>query len=146
MKLKILVGTMTSTADYVAQAILWSSNNREAAGKILHLCSGPRHAIPIKALQREIAAAFRARGIRVPPTRIIPRSAFRAMLLPLRMVAPPRIRRAINTAPIFLDYLASEQVFHNEATNSFLRQSGIAVPPPSAYLGKILNFYLDRRE
>jgi hypothetical protein len=61
------------------------------------------------------------------------------------MLAPEKIRRAIKTAPIFLDYLASEQVFHNETTGKLLDPQGITVPPTAAYLDKVLNYYLDRR-
>ena len=81
----------------------------------------------------------------MPQPRIIPRVLFRAMLMPLGMLAPKNIRRAIKTVPIFLDYLASEQVFHNETTQKLLDPAGIAVPPTSAYLDKVVSYYLDRR-
>jgi thioester reductase-like protein len=135
----------TIPVDYVAKAIVWSSGQEKTIGKIVHLCSGPRDAIPIGDLQRLVVTTFRARGVAVPQTRIIPRALFRAMLVPLGMLAPEKIRRAIKTAPIFLDYLASEQVFHNEATGKLLDPQGISVPPTAAYLDKVLNYYLDRR-
>jgi thioester reductase-like protein len=135
----------TIPVDYVARAIIWSSGSQQTSGRILHLCSGPRHAIALGDLQRLVVATFRARGIPVPRTTIIPRALFRAMLVPLGMFAPEKIRRAIKTAPIFLDYLASEQVFQNEATEALLGAQGIPLPPPQAYLDKVLNYYLDRR-
>ena len=135
----------TIPVDYVARAIVWSSGAEQTSGRILHLCSGPRHAIALGDLQRLVVTTFRARGIAVPRTTIIPRALFRAMLVPLGMFAPEKIRRAIKTAPIFLDYLASEQVFQNEATEALLGSQGIPLPPPQAYLDKVLNYYLDRR-
>lgn len=135
----------TIPVDYVARAIVWSARQQQTIGKILHLCSGPRHAIPIGELQRFVVTTFRARGIAVPQTRIIPRALFRAMLVPLGMFAPEKIRRAIKTVPIFLDYLATEQVFRNDATAHLLEPHGIAVPPTMAYLDKVLGYYLDRR-
>ena len=131
--------------DYVATAIIWSSGQKQTIGKILHLCSGPHHAIPIGDLQRMVVATFRGRGIAIPRTTIIPRALFRAMLVPLGMLATEKMRRAIKTVPIFLDYLASELAFRNEATEKLLDAQGIAVPPASTYLDKVLNYYLDRR-
>jgi len=135
----------TIPVDYVAKAMLWSSGQKQTIGKVLHLCSGPRHAIPIGDLQRQIVAMFRANGVTMPQPRIIPRVLFRAMLMPLGMLAPKNIRRAIKTVPIFLDYLASEQVFQNETTQKLLESAGIAVPPTSVYLDKVVSYYLARR-
>jgi len=135
----------TIPVDYVAKAMLWSSGQKQTIGKVLHLCSGPRHAIPIGDLQRQVVAMFRAKGVTMPQPRIIPRVLFRAMLMPLGMLAPKNTRRAIKTVPIFLDYLASEQVFQNETTQKLLESAGIAVPPTSAYLDKVVSYYLARR-
>ena len=131
--------------DYVAKAMIWSCGQKDTIGKIMHLCSGPRDAILISDLQRLVVATFRARGIVVPKTRLIPRRVFRGMLVPLGMLATEKIRRAIKTVPIFLDYLATEQVFHNEATSKLLDPQGITVPPISTYLDNVLNYYLARR-
>jgi thioester reductase-like protein len=136
----------TIPVDYVAKAMIWSSGQKQTIGKIMHLCSGPGAAIPIGDLQRLVVAMFRKKGIALPKTRIIPRALFRGMLVPLGMLAPEKIRASIKTAPIFLDYLASEQMFHNEATGKLLGPEGITVPSTSAYLEKVLNYYLDRRD
>ena len=136
----------TIPVDYVAKSIIWSSSKKQTTGKVLHLCSGPDHAIPIGELQRQVVASFRASGIPVPRPRIIPRGLFRALLLPMGMLAPEKVRHAIKTLPIFLDYLASEQVFHNESTRKLLGPEGVALPPTSAYLKQVLGFYLDRRK
>jgi thioester reductase-like protein len=135
----------TIPVDYVAKAIIWSSGQKKTVGKVLHLCSGPRHAIPIGDLQRLVVAAFRDKGIAVPRTRIIPRALFRAQLVPLGMFATEKMRRAIKTVPIFLDYLASELAFRNEVTEKLLDAQGIALPLATDYMEKVLSYYLDRR-
>ena len=56
---------------------------------------------------------------------------------------PNEARRGIKTLPVFLDYLATEQSFANARTQGLLSTVGLAVPVPSNYLGKVLDYYLD---
>jgi len=136
----------TIPVDHVARVIVWSSARPETSGKILHLCSGPHHAIAIADLQRLVITRFRDHGIRTAGPWVIPRALFRAMLVPLGALAPEKIRSAIRTAPIFLDYLASEQAFVNEVTDKLLAPVGMAVPPTTSYLPKALDYYLSRKK
>jgi nucleoside-diphosphate-sugar epimerase len=135
----------TIPVDYVAAAIVWSAREQETAGRILHLCSGPDRAMPIQSLQQFVARAFRVRGIRTPKAHMIPRSLFSAMLVPFGLFASEKTRRAIRTAPVFLDYLASDQSFHNNRTVAVLATQGFDVPGPTSYLDTVLEYYLERR-
>jgi len=135
----------TIPVDYVAAAIVWCSGERDTAGRILHLCSGPDRAIPIGDLQQLVTRVFQARGIRTPRAHIIPRSLFRAMLAPLGLFASATSRRAIRSAPVFLDYLASSQSFYNSETDALLSGVKCRAAAPAAYLETVLRYYLERR-
>jgi hypothetical protein len=63
----------------------------------------------------------------------------------LTLVAPPKLRRALKTAPIFLDYLAERRLFRNERTRRMLDADGIELPAPSKYLPRVIDYYLQRR-
>ena len=131
--------------DYVTAAVIWSSNNQETIGRVLHLCSGPDGAIPIGELQRQVRMQLMSTGEKLPPLIKIPVSVFRAALPIIRAFSPEELRRAIGTLPIFLDYLASDQSFGNDATHTLLEQQGIALPDVDTYLPKILAPYLLHR-
>jgi nucleoside-diphosphate-sugar epimerase len=120
--------------DFVAKAIIWSSNERRTIGKILHLCSGPEHSIPIKSLQTHVFTVFQTLGCRLPATKTIPRWFFRACLPPIGLLVQPSIRRAMKALPYFLEYLAEEQSFANIITAKLLRLNGITFPEASDYL------------
>jgi thioester reductase-like protein len=135
----------TIPVDYVAAAIVWSSHESKTAGRLLHSCSGPQQAIPISDLQRLVASEFQAHGIRTPSTTAIPIWVFRTMLVPLSMIASNKTKRAIKTAPVFLDYLSSDQSFLNDRTEALLSAQRVHVPAPAAYLRPVLEFYLERR-
>lgn len=133
-------------ADYVAKVIAWSSANRASCGRILHSCSGPEMALALAPLREIVRRSFVAAGRRLPPVISLPPGVFRALLGGVSLFMPSETRRAIKTLPIFLDYLATEQTFANDRTQALLAAAGLAVPTPSSYLDKVLNYYLESRK
>jgi nucleoside-diphosphate-sugar epimerase len=132
-------------ADYVADAIVWSSRNTLTNGRILHLCSGPKNAVPLLELRQRVRAKFREAGISVPASMTVPAIMFRAAIPVLRTFASERQRRALKTLPIFLDYLAEDQSFSNEGTVPLLEQAGIRLPHAQQFVGPVLDYYLRQR-
>jgi thioester reductase-like protein len=132
-------------ADYVAAAVLWSSERRETIGRILHLCSGPDQALPIRKLLYVVRAKFQEAGIALPPAIRVPASMFRAALPFVRVFSSDRQRRALSALPIFLDYLQENQTFSNAQTEKMLLQAEIQTTPPDVFLPAILRYYLQRR-
>ena len=130
-------------ADYVARIIAWSSANNASSGRILHSCSGPELALALGPLREIVRRAFATAGQRLPPVMTLPPGVFRALLGAVSVFMPGDARRAIRTLPVFLDYLATEQSFANSRTQALLSAAGLAVPAPSTYLDKVLNYYLE---
>jgi len=130
-------------ADYVARLIAWSSTTPASLGRILHSCSGPDLALPLKPLRDSVRRIFRAGGRRLPPIVTLPPRAFRSLLTGVGVFMPADARRAIKTLPIFLDYLATDQSFANQQTQALLSSAGLGVPKPASYLDKVLNNYLE---
>ncbi|WP_282756074.1 SDR family oxidoreductase [Desulfuromonas thiophila] len=130
--------------DLVARALLWSSQQTTTQGAILHLCSGPRHALPIDQLTQQIHQLFRQRRGHQPPLRQVPLGLFKAGLPLLRLLSPARTRRAIDTLPVFFDYLNEPQQFANDQTRHILHQAGIPIPPVRQYLAPVIRYYLEQ--
>lgn len=131
--------------DHVAAAVLWSCQQHHIAGQVLHLCSGPDDALPLTDLQACVHALWRARGHRLPRPRALPLALFRGALPALSLVAPPLLKRALGTLPVFLDYLETPQAFGNSATRSLLASGEITCPPPSSYLERVITHYLNSK-
>lgn len=129
-------------ADYVAQAIAWSSTTASSTGRIIHSCSGPYLALPLAPLRDTVRRVFSAAGRSLPPVINLPTGVFKALLAGVSIFMPSETRRAIKTLPVFLDYLATEQSFSNERTQALLAPAGLAVPSPASYLDKVLGYYL----
>ena len=135
----------TVPMDVVAEAIVRSSGSAGTVGRILHLCAGPREAIPLRRLQALIAERLRARGERVPAARYVPAAAFRALARTIGLVSSRRMRAALATLPVFLAYLETGQAFDDTQSSRWLREAGIALPPPGDYLPRVLDYYWDTR-
>jgi thioester reductase-like protein len=133
-------------ADVVAEAIVRSSRSPQAAGRILHLCAGKSGALPLTRLQTLIRETLAARGQVSPRPRFVPRAAFRMAMRALRLVADARTRSALDTLPIFLDYLETDQAFDDARTAVWLAEQGVVRPGPESYLPAVLNFYLAARD
>jgi nucleoside-diphosphate-sugar epimerase len=132
--------------DFIAAAVAWSSQQTMTIGRVLHLCSGPERSIPIGELQRAVREEFEANGVTLRPVISLPTGSFRAAVAVIGALSPPKLRRAIATLPIFLDYLAEDQGFENEMTLGLLRDNGIILPPIESYLRKVLNYYFAQED
>lgn len=131
-------------ADYVAQAITWSSSCPGTAGKVLHLCSGPDHAITLGRLRAIALKKLRDHGVSVPRGRVLPGGWFNTFARITTPLAPKRLRRALATLPIFLDYLSEDQEFANIQTRQLLESASLPLPEADTFLGPVLDYYLDR--
>ena len=132
-------------ADFVAEAIVRSSQSAATRGRILHLCGGPAAAIPLDRLQAIVRETLARRGEVLPRIRSVPRAWFRHGAGALRWLVNKRARAALGTLPVFLDYLDTEQAFDNTLTREWLAREGIVLPHPDAYLARVLDFYFDAR-
>lgn len=132
------------TADYVAQAIIWSSSNPLTIGKVLHLCAGPDQAVPLDVLRAIILTKFRARGLYVPDERTLPAAWFNIFVRVAAPFAPKQLKRALATLPIFLDYLSEDQSFANTTTRQLLEPAGLVLPQAITFLYPVLDYYLSR--
>src|SRR6185369_15890060 len=110
-------------------------------GRILHLCSGPEKAIKIPILMQHVRAFMRARGAKLPHLYPLPRVCFRALLPVVARLTSPKVRRALRTLQLFLDYLDQPPIFSNAETKQLLTPAGITVPPVHTYLETILRYY-----
>jgi hypothetical protein len=131
--------------DYVARAIAWSSASASMIGKVLHLCSGPLGSLPLRPLADRIRAVFAKDGYRLPRTRVMPLTLFRAAIPLLSWFASERDRGAIATLPVFLDYLAEHQDFANDETVRSLRAAGVLLPTMEDVVDLALSCYLEGR-
>ena len=128
--------------DFVAEAIVRSCGSHATIGKILHLCAGQEEALSLRDLQAIVREHLTARGERVPSTHFISPALFRTASKALRLLADAKTRSALDTLPVFLDYLGSDQAFDNSRTNAWLTSEKIRVPRAIDYLARVLDFYL----
>ncbi len=127
--------------DYVADAIVWSSTQSTMAGKVLHLCAGPEGSLPLQALRTHVCGQFSRIGKTPPRGVFLPLGLFRLILPALRALAPRRLQRAIDTLPVFLDYLKERQEFSNKTSRALLMAHGIELPAVDGYLKNVLDYY-----
>jgi thioester reductase-like protein len=132
--------------DYVARAVTWSSRQLATIGRVMHLCSGPDGAVPLGTLRDWVRRRFEAHGDRLPAPVTIPAWLLLGAVPVLGRLAPRRIRRAIETLPVFLDYLAENQSFANAETTTVLDAAGIRLPRADDYLDRVLDYYLAHRK
>lgn len=131
--------------DLVAQAVCWSSRTDATIGRVLHLCSGPQHAMPLGRLKKLVREKLRALGEPTPRAITVPGSILRAALPMVRIMLPAHQKRALDTLPVFLEYLLGHQAFNNAATVKLLENEGIRVPAPDDYIGTVLDYYFANR-
>ena len=80
----------------------------------------------------------------MPGSLTLPVGVVRACLPVIRMLAPARLRPALRSLPLFLEYLAEQQGFANERSRALLSAAGIGLPAVDSYLGTVLRYYLER--
>jgi hypothetical protein len=127
----------------VAQAIVWSSSSRTTTGKILHLCAGPDEATSLNKLKSVALAKFREHGLTLPRRYTLSTKWFKSFVKLSTPFASDKLKRALSTLPIFLDYLSEEQAFGNTRTRELLEPAGIILPRSEAFLAPVLDFYLN---
>jgi hypothetical protein len=101
--------------------------------------------MPIGTLRDRIRCTFENAGIRVPHVWTVPSGLFRAAVPLVGLIASDRNRRALAALPIFLDYLAAEQVFGNIESTQVLSAAGIELPDMGKALDHVLTYYLKQR-
>ena len=132
--------------DYVARAIVWSSERQDAVGKVFHLCSGPGASLPLLPLRERIRERFERAGTTLPRARTVSPVFFRAAIPVLKMLVSKKVRRALGTLPVFLDYLAERQEFSNTESTRVLSEAGIDLPSMSEAVDRSLDYYFAHRK
>jgi thioester reductase-like protein len=135
----------TVPVDWIAEVLTWSMSQAAMAGRVLHLCSGPTHSIPLQDLQRQVRQTWQAAGIRVPRLRRVNAQVLERLVPWIGLVAGAKTRRALRGLPPVLAYLAEDQGFDNAQTLSTLEPAGLPLPPVSQYLDPVLRYYLGSR-
>jgi len=131
--------------NWVAEAIVASSGDAQAIGRIFHLCTGAERSPRLKELKDFVRQTFKSHGQSVPPGITLPRSGFAALARLAAKLAPKQHRKALATLPIYLDYLADQQGFGNPAYSAWLASRDLTLPRPEEYLARVLGYYLDAR-
>ncbi len=131
--------------DIVAEAIAAASEDPGMAGRILHLCSGPDHAMRIEDLKHLVRQSFAQRGLAVPGDRVLPRRWYASLARFTSRLAPRDARKALATLPIYLEYLADSQAFDDSVFRRWLAERGQHRPAPAVYLPKVLDYYFALR-
>jgi len=131
-------------SDYVAQAIVWSSQTDNTIGKIMHECSGDKDALAISTLRKRLPDIYRQNGTEVPNATIISLWVFKSILPVIGWFVSKKARRAMKALPVFFSYIAENISFDNSKTRLLLRDE-LEIPSIDHYLGTILNHYLANR-
>ena len=134
----------TVPVDYVAQVIKWSSEQgKSTAGKIFHLCSGPDLSIHLTQLQNIVRTLMKNQGVKLPLIILVPSVLYIPLVKLITPLAHEKMRRAMKTLPIFLDYLRDRSIFDNKNTITYLKKkSGPELTPIKNYIEKVFNVYL----
>ena len=132
----------TVPVDYVARVIAWSSIQTETIGSVIHECSGVEYGMRLTDLRIRAKALFKEHGLSVPPSMTLPPKVFTGVLDVVARFLDEKTRRALNTLPVFLEYLSSDQQFCNGQTLAQLKQHGITLPRWEDYIDNVVNAYL----
>ncbi len=131
--------------DYVAEAIVASSLDAQSRGRILHLCAGPEQALRLTDLRRTVRGMYRAAGrLSLLPSIDLSARGFMRLMQLVKVFLPGRERRALQTLPLYLDYLAGVQAFGNTESLAQIEAWGITAPASSGVAERALAFYLQR--
>jgi len=132
----------TVPVDWVAAAICWSSLQEQQERRILHLCAGPGHAIPLPKLQNVVRQAWRQAGRPLPRLKPVNRRLLERLVPVVSWLGGPGARRALRGLPPVLAYLGEDQGFANDHSAELLGRTGLPVPQIDTYLDAVLNYYL----
>jgi thioester reductase-like protein len=131
--------------DVVAETIAAASVDPNTIGRIFHLCSGPGDAPRIADLRLIVRQAFADRGLSIPVGRALPLHSYTRLAAFAARFAPPKVRKALATLPIYLDYLADSPSFDDAVFRGWLAKRGRKRPAPVVYVRGVLDFYLTQR-
>lgn len=131
--------------DWVADAIVASSQAPETVGSIFHLCSGPDLAPLLEDLRGIVRGVFGEHGLQVPAGIPLPRAWFSVLARWAARIAPIPQRKALATLPVYLDYLADVQGFSNTRSRAWFGERGLVLPDPQTYLRPVLAHYLEEK-
>ena len=131
-------------SDIVAHAIAASSREPATSGRIFHLSSGA-NAVLLEELRELVTEEFSRHGLWFPPPRRLSRRTFASLARAGALLAPGRVRGALRTLPVYLDYLADRQSFGNAEFCAWAQQAQIELPKPQEYLRPVLRYYLSSR-
>lgn len=124
--------------DFVARAIVWSSQTQLTRGAVLHLCSGATEAASLRRLLAHVQAAQRTLGHTRHRLRFVPINMYRHATRALAVCVPHAAGPQVRLLTILLDYLRSVQRFDNERTLRMLAPHGMALPESRTYLGRVV--------
>ena len=128
--------------DFVASAIAAVAGDPGSVGQVFHLCAGPERALGLKRLQRTVRARFRREGRLGPwPLVALPSEWFLRAMRIVAPLLPASRRRALETLPVYLDYLGSQQAFDNSESQRRLTALGVSLPDPLVVLTRALDYY-----
>lgn len=131
--------------DYVARAIYLASKRKDAVGRILHLCSGPKHALRLADLAPRLRAFYASHKEVRAPLSEASRSSFLKKVTAFATGAPKAMQRALKTLPYFVAYLEDEQTFDCAKTQAFFGDA-LTIPDPESYLEVILKYFQENKK
>lgn len=121
--------------DFVADAILALSREKDAIGHRFHLTAGPERDATMGQVTTEV---FR-RVQRRPPLRVSPRW-FRRVVRPALYALPSKkLKRTLSTGLVYRPYLELRLRFDTTGADALLGRAGVRCPPVLEYLGTIVD-------
>ena len=129
--------------DYVANLIHRALPRNGTAGQILHLCSGPEHAIRLSHLVSQVRDQFAAHNWPQPKLRQVPSRCLNALLPTMDLLAYRRKWRSLRGLRPLFSYLETcgTQAFDATRTNCFGTSLGLIRSNPEFFLGRVLSWY-----
>jgi nucleoside-diphosphate-sugar epimerase len=134
----------TIPVDYVARAIYLSNCLSETQGKVLHLCSGPEKAMPLRSVAEIVRTILASGGLKLHRPKYLPHWIFHQAINTFKHFAPTAQRRMLETVPYFLEYLREIQVFDVQQTARILGPLGLVVPDFDQYIGAVLDYRMSQ--
>lgn len=135
----------TVPVDWVADALCWASAREDTAGRIFHLCAGPRGAVALPQLQEQVRELWHVRGFKVPRLHRVDTRLLQRLVPLIGAVAGAKTRRALKGLPPVLAYLAEDQGFSNHDSAAAFAAAGLPMPAAERFLGPVLDYYLNSR-
>lgn len=136
----------TVPSDYVARVIVWSMQQTSTIGKILHLTSGPKHAIEISKLATKVQDFYKSKKQDIPGLKLVPLKIFKCLITIYSAFSTKKNKKRIQNLSVFLEFVGDKQVFENIQTRLLLDQAGIPLPAVDTYLENVIGFYYAKKK